>query len=70
MMSVHAFQTAVQVAELVCEAAGSSAIYATSSFDRRRRDLLTMSAHFIAQRRTLQVAGRMLFGEDGVHWPF
>lgn len=64
MMSAHAFQSAVQAAELVCETAGSSAIYASSSFDRRRRDLMTMAAHIIAQRRFLQFAGQMLFGED------
>jgi hypothetical protein len=49
-------------AEIVCEAAGTSAIYATSPFDRRRRDLATIAAHFVGQRRTLQTAGQLLFG--------
>ncbi|MGH7787513.1 MAG: acyl-CoA dehydrogenase family protein [Candidatus Binatia bacterium] len=64
LMSVHAIQTAQQVAEIVCEAAGTSAIYASSPFDRRRRDLATIAAHFVGQRRTLQTAGQLLFGAD------
>ena len=64
LMSVHAVQTAVQVSEIVCETAGSAAIFAASPFDRRRRDLLTMSAHVVAQRRTQQMMGQLLLGID------
>jgi alkylation response protein AidB-like acyl-CoA dehydrogenase len=64
LMSVHAIQTAVQVADLVCEAAGTSAIYASSPFDQRRRDLFTIAAHLVGQRRALQSAGQLLFGDD------
>src|SRR5262249_31480365 len=64
LMSVHAIQTALQVAELVCETAGSTAIYASSPFDRRRRDLATIAAHIVGQRRALQTAGQLLFGDD------
>jgi alkylation response protein AidB-like acyl-CoA dehydrogenase len=64
LMGVHAIQTALQVAELVCETAGSSAIYASSPFERRRRDLATIAAHLIGQRRALQTAGQLLFGDD------
>lgn len=64
LMSVHAIQTAVQVAELVSEVAGTSAIYASSPFDRRRRDLATIAAHLVGQRRALQTAGQLLFGDD------
>jgi acyl-CoA dehydrogenase-like protein len=52
------------VADVVCEAAGTSAIYASSPFDRRRRDLATIAAHLVGQRRALQTAGQLLFGDD------
>jgi alkylation response protein AidB-like acyl-CoA dehydrogenase len=64
LMSVHAIQTALQVAEIVCEAAGTTALYASSPFDRRRRDLMTIAGHFVGQRRAYQTAGQLLFGDD------
>ena len=64
MMAVHGFQEALKVGEIVCEAAGTAALYASSPLERRRRDLITMSNHVIAQRRTLQVMGQLLFGEE------
>ncbi|HSQ00553.1 MAG TPA: hypothetical protein VL049_25300 [Candidatus Dormibacteraeota bacterium] len=64
LMSVHAIQTALQVAEIVCEAAGTSAAHASGPFDRRRRDLTTISAHLVGQRRAFQTAGQLLFGDD------
>lgn len=64
LMAVHAIQTALQVADLVCEAAGTAALYAASPFDRRRRDLMTIAAHLVGQRRTYQMAGQLLFGDD------
>jgi hypothetical protein len=44
-MANHGVQEALKVGEIVCEAAGSVALYASSPFDRRRRDLITMSNH-------------------------
>lgn len=64
LMSVHAIQSAVQVAEIVCEAAGTSAVYAAGPFERRRRDLTTITAHLVGQRRAFQAAGQLLFGDD------
>jgi alkylation response protein AidB-like acyl-CoA dehydrogenase len=64
MMAVHGFQEALKVGEILCEAAGTAALYASSPLERRRRDLITMSNHVIAQRRTLQVMGQLLFGEE------
>ena len=64
LMSVHGIQTALQVADIVCEAAGSTALYASSPFDRRRRDLMTIAAHLVGQRRAYQTAGQLLFGDD------
>jgi alkylation response protein AidB-like acyl-CoA dehydrogenase len=64
LMSVHGIQTALRVAEIVCEAAGTSAVYASGPFERRRRDLTTISAHLVGQRRAFQTAGQLLFGDD------
>lgn len=64
MMAIHGFQEALKVGEIVCEAAGTAALYASSPFERRRRDLITMSNHIIGQRRTLQTMGQLLFGEE------
>ena len=64
LMSVHAVQTALRVAEIVCEATGSTALYAASSFDRRRRDLMTIAGHLVGQRRAFETAGQFLFGEE------
>jgi alkylation response protein AidB-like acyl-CoA dehydrogenase len=64
LMSVHAIQTSLQVADIVCEAAGSTALYAASPFDRRRRDLMTIASHIVGQRRAFQTAGQLLFGDE------
>lgn len=64
LMSVHAIQTALQVAEIVCEAAGTAAVYSSGPFERRRRDLTTISAHLVGQRRAFQPAGQLLFGDN------
>jgi alkylation response protein AidB-like acyl-CoA dehydrogenase len=64
MMCIYVLQETLKVGEIVCEAAGTAALYASSPFERRRRDLITMSNHIIGQRRTLQTMGQLLFGED------
>jgi len=64
MMAIHGLQEALKIGEIVCEAAGTAALYAASPFERRRRDLITMSNHIIGQRKTLQTMGQLLFGED------
>ena len=64
MMAIHGLREALKVSEIVCEAAGSVALYASSPFDRRRRDLITMSNHIIGQQKTRATMGQMLFGEE------
>jgi len=64
MMAIHGLQEALKVGEIVCEAAGTAALYASSPFERRRRDLITMSNHIVGQRRTLQTMGQLLLGEE------
>ena len=56
----------MKISEIVCEAVGTEALYASSPFERRRRDLMTMSNHIVGQRKTLQTMGRLLFGEEHV----
>lgn len=64
MMTIHAVQSAVRVADQVCEVAGTSAVFSSGPFERRRRDLHTIAAHLVAQRRAYQTAGQLLFGDD------
>lgn len=64
MMAIHGLQEALKVGEIVCEAAGTAALYASSPLERRRRDLITMSNHIIGQRKTLQTMGQLLLGEE------
>jgi alkylation response protein AidB-like acyl-CoA dehydrogenase len=69
MMAIHGLQEAAKIGEIVCEAAGSVALYASSPFDRRRRDLITMSNHIMGQRKTRATMGQLLFGEEAVMTP-
>jgi alkylation response protein AidB-like acyl-CoA dehydrogenase len=69
MMAIHGLQEALKIGEIVCEAAGSVALYASSPFDRRRRDLITMSNHIIGQHKTRATMGQLLFGEEVVMTP-
>ena len=64
LLGINAVQSAVRASELVCEAVGSDAIYASSPFDRRRRDLVTMAAHVLGARKTYQMTGQLLLGAD------
>ena len=53
MMLVHGVQTGQRIAEAVTEVIGAQSIYRTSPFERRRRDLTTVAAHVLGQRKTL-----------------
>ena len=64
LMTVHAVQTAAEVSELVCETAGTVSLFVGSPFERRRRDILTMKGHIVAQKRTQQMMGQLLLGLD------
>lgn len=66
MCTVNAGMTAKQVVESAIELAGSSAIYRDSPFERRRRDLLTLTAHISSQRKALEVPGGLLLGETAL----
>ncbi|HVJ52564.1 MAG TPA: acyl-CoA dehydrogenase family protein [Aliidongia sp.] len=58
----HVIGTCVDVVELVCKAAGGTAVYQKGPFDRCLRDILTMNQHVIASLKTYEMAGRLLLG--------
>jgi alkylation response protein AidB-like acyl-CoA dehydrogenase len=60
----------VDVVQLVCKAAGGTAVYQTGPFDRCLRDVLTMNQHLVATPRSYEVAGRLLLGMDPLRWLF
>ena len=43
---------------------GAQSIYRSSPFERRRRDLATVAAHVLGQRKTLTLAARLLMGDE------
>jgi len=61
---VHAFRVGREVAQLMCDAAGASSIYASSPLDRLLRDAITMGQHAVVQERMLETVGGMLVGDD------
>jgi alkylation response protein AidB-like acyl-CoA dehydrogenase len=64
MMLVHNVQTGQRIAEAVTEVVGAQSIYRSSPFERRRRDLTTVAAHVLGQRKTLNLAARLLMGDE------
>jgi alkylation response protein AidB-like acyl-CoA dehydrogenase len=62
LSAMHACRSARQAVEVLYDAAGSSAIYASNPLDRALRDQLTISAHLIASTRNLESAGRVRLG--------
>jgi len=64
LMMVHVVQAARTIAESVCEVVGSDAIYRRSAFERRRRDLATVAAHVVGQRKSMARMAGLLFGDD------
>jgi alkylation response protein AidB-like acyl-CoA dehydrogenase len=64
LMMVHVAQSAREIAESVCEAVGADAIYRRSAFERRRRDLVTIAAHVVSQRKSMARIAGLLFGDD------
>jgi alkylation response protein AidB-like acyl-CoA dehydrogenase len=61
---LHAARTAREVAQLMVDTAGTSAIYAASPLDRLLRDAITLSQHVLAQERLLEILGGMMVGEE------
>ena len=66
----HIMGVCVDVVQLVCKAAGGTAVYQKGPYDRCLRDILTMNQHVIATLRTYEMAGRLLLGLKPLRWLF
>ena len=62
----HIIGVCVDVVQLVCKAAGGSAVYQKGQFDRCLRDILTLNQHVIASLRAYERAGRLLLGLEPI----
>jgi len=60
----HAIQTSVEVADYVYRAAGTSAIFIGTPFERRYRDIHTLSQQIQARDAHFETVGRILFNGD------
>jgi alkylation response protein AidB-like acyl-CoA dehydrogenase len=66
----HIVGACADVVQLVCKAAGGTAVYQKGPLDRCLRDILTMNQHVIGTLRTYEMAGRLLLGLDPLKWLF
>jgi alkylation response protein AidB-like acyl-CoA dehydrogenase len=64
MSRVGAFQTARDVAQLMLDTAGSSAIYRSSPLDRLLRDAITIRTHVAVQERMLEPISALAVDEE------
>ncbi len=60
----------VDVVQLVCKAAGGTAVYEKAPFERCLRDVLTMNQHVVGTLRTYEMAGRLMLGMEPLRWLF
>jgi alkylation response protein AidB-like acyl-CoA dehydrogenase len=58
----HAMQSAVQAVDIMQELAGTSAIFQSSTLERRFRDLRTAAAHVMVGPLTFEAAGSVTLG--------
>lgn len=65
----HAVQSAAEVAQLVHQAAGSSAIRREHAFERRFRDIHVITQHAFASFNRFESEGKLLFSQK-TDWPF
>jgi alkylation response protein AidB-like acyl-CoA dehydrogenase len=61
---VSAFQTARDVAQLMLDTAGSSAIYRGSPLDRLLRDAITVRTHLAVQERLMEAIAALAVDEE------
>jgi indole-3-acetate monooxygenase len=64
----HIIGICVDAVQLVCKAAGGTAIYQKGPFDRCLRDILTLNQHVVGTLRTSEMAGRLLLGLEPLRW--
>ncbi len=60
----HAIQTAIEVADYVYKAAGTSAIFLGTPFERRFRDIHTLSQQIQSRESHFEAVGRAMFNGD------
>jgi alkylation response protein AidB-like acyl-CoA dehydrogenase len=60
----HAIQTSVEVADYVYKAAGTSAIFPGTPFERRFRDIHTLSQQIQSRDAHFEAVGRVMFNGD------
>jgi alkylation response protein AidB-like acyl-CoA dehydrogenase len=60
----HAITTAVEVADYVYKAAGTSAIFPGTPFERRFRDIYTLSQQIQSRDSHFEAVGRVMFNGD------
>jgi alkylation response protein AidB-like acyl-CoA dehydrogenase len=54
---LHAFRTARDVTQLMCDTLGGSSIYRSNPLERLLRDIITINQHVVAQDRVLEMVG-------------
>ncbi|MDQ3759254.1 MAG: hypothetical protein M3331_04850 [Actinomycetota bacterium] len=64
LAATHAARSAADAVDLMYEAAGGTAIYASSPLERRFRDIHTAKAHMMVSPQSLELAGRIRLGLD------
>jgi alkylation response protein AidB-like acyl-CoA dehydrogenase len=62
LMLAHSVRAARQVVQLAYDTAGGAAIYRKSPLDRQLRDVVTVSAHVVGQRKAYAMVGREMLG--------
>ncbi len=62
LMMVHSVRATRQVVQLMYDTAGSAAIYRRNPLDRQLRDMLTVSAHVVGQRKAYAMVGQVMLG--------
>ncbi len=60
----HAIHTAVEIADMVYKAAGTSAIFLGTPFERRFRDIHTLSQQIQSREAHFETVGRVMFNGD------
>jgi indole-3-acetate monooxygenase len=60
----HAIHTAVEIADFVYKAAGTSAIFLGTPFERRFRDIHTLSQQIQSREAHFETVGRVMFNGD------
>ena len=65
----YAVRSAAEAVDLVCEAAGSSAVRLERPFERWFRDVHTMTQHGAASTARYESVGQLMFGLES-DWPF